>query len=175
MTSDKFNLQGVIDRLEQTKRDLPLVLANQAERFFQDSFKKEGWDNNGISKWQPRKNNKTSRDKTRNILVKSGRLRRSIQVQQANFDSIIIGSDVPYAAVHNNGNEGIVHKVGFYSRGNRLKIGGKKVKSRINKYHDVSEHFRRGGTPQRQFIGDSSTLQKQQIKVITKVLDEIWR
>lgn len=149
----KFNLQGVIDRLEQTKRDLPLVLANQAERFFQDSFKKEGWDNNGITKWQPRKRNRTLRDVTRNILVKSGRLRRSIMVQEANFNRIVIGSDVPYAKTHNDGDKSTVY----------VRAGKRKG------------HTRKMNMPKRQFIGNSHTLEQQQIKVITKVLDEIWR
>lgn len=190
MIHDKFDLQGVIDRLEKTKHDLPLVLANQAETFFQASFKKQGWDSNGVDKWQPRKRNRTARDVTRNILIKSGALRRSIKTYEANFNQIIIGSDIPYAKVHNDGFRGVQyvkpHKRssaavttsvygsptfvnGVWKRGKRrtVRIGD----SRKN----IGGYTRKMNMPKRQFIGDSVTLQKMQSQTITKVLDTIWR
>jgi phage gpG-like protein len=39
----------------------------------------------------------------RALLIKSGRLRRSIRITEAGIDYVKVGSDVPYAQVHNDG------------------------------------------------------------------------
>ncbi len=50
-------------------------------------------------KWQPRK----VTDSGRALLVKSGRLRKSIRLTRVTQDSVTIGSNVSYAPYHNFG------------------------------------------------------------------------
>lgn len=88
------------------RRTLPILLGNKAKNFFVENFRKQGFDDNGVEKWQPRKFSGLARQKKdsgRAILVKTGNLRRSIRVKSASMNKIIIGSDLDYSAVHNYG------------------------------------------------------------------------
>ena len=40
----KFNFLRVIENIREVKRVLPPILANDAKRFFLDSFRNGGWD-----------------------------------------------------------------------------------------------------------------------------------
>jgi phage virion morphogenesis protein len=88
--------------LLQVLRTLPRKVGNLAVVRFQGNFKRQGF---GEQPWQPRKppGRKLRRSDRRAILVKSGRLRRSIRVVRTGSNSVVIGSDVEYAAVHNEG------------------------------------------------------------------------
>ena len=88
------------------RRTLPVLLGNKAKNFFVANFRKQGFDDKGVEKWQPRKFNGLARQKKdsgRAILVKTGNLRRSIRVKSASMSKIVISSDLDYAAVHNDG------------------------------------------------------------------------
>ena len=76
------------------------VMSVEARRQFDDSFKDQGFTNNNIKEWKPRKNDK---DPGRAILIKSGDLRRSIKEVSRTSNSVTIGSDLPYAEAHNKG------------------------------------------------------------------------
>jgi hypothetical protein len=56
--------------MEQLKKEVPPVLANQAQTFFTRSFDNQGFTDGSLSKWAERKYGK---DAGRNILVKSGK------------------------------------------------------------------------------------------------------
>ena len=143
----KFNFDKVQQNLEQLKRELPKVLANDAVRFFNGSFTKQGWDG---QRWQtpkrkipgtyeyryPKKNAKTRQ--SRAILVESGRLRRAVatSLKTVSFRAIRFVVDLPYASVHNE--------------------GGPKM-------------------PQRKFMGDSKTLRNLQRAKITQAIKKIWQ
>jgi len=49
--------------------------------------------------WQPRKDRKN----TRKLLVKSGILYRSVDILRSQPGLVVIGSQIPYAGIHNNG------------------------------------------------------------------------
>ena len=85
---NKFNFDTVIKKLESKKSSLPKILANSTKKFFLASWEKQGWDDNGITKWAPRKKNKKAIGKA--VLVKSGALRRAVNasLKSATFDSI---------------------------------------------------------------------------------------
>lgn len=72
-------------------------IGNEALLYFMEQFKK-GQDPNGRP-WQPRKDG----DNSRALLVKSGRLRRSIRLTRVTKKSARIGSNVPCAQYHNEG------------------------------------------------------------------------
>ena len=100
---DKFNFDTIIKKLESKKSSLPKILANSTKKFFLASWEKQGWDDNGITKWAPRKKNKKAIGRA--VLVKSGALRRAVNasLKSATFDSIKFGVDLPYAQIHNDG------------------------------------------------------------------------
>jgi phage gpG-like protein len=122
----------------RVKNSLPVKIGEVAKNFFVLNFRKQGFDDNGAQRWQPRKGqlsfNGIARvskksESGRAILVKSGDLRKSIRVKSSSMRKIIISSDLPYSKAHNEGNK-------------RL--------------------------PQRKFIGESANLNKQIKSIITK-------
>ena len=73
-------------------------MTNDAATFFKaDVFRDEGADVNPGGRWKPRKKKRTGR-----LMVKTGRLRRSI-VANARGKVGIITSNVPYAKYHQDG------------------------------------------------------------------------
>ncbi len=129
-------------------------VGNTARVFFIDNFRKQGFDDKTVQKWQPRKRQtyrtrtgKVVDDRTRATLVKTGDLRRSIIRNPANRAALTvkISTDLPYAAIHNNGLVG--------------KAFGK---------HSFK-------MPKRQFIGDSYNLNEKVKKVIIKRLDNVFK
>jgi phage gpG-like protein len=92
--------QNKIERVQRVIRRLPRDLGNEALLFFLNLFKKE--ESPEGEKWQARKNGSGDRSTRRGLLVKSGRLRKSIRL---NVDGarIRIGTSTPYAKYHNEG------------------------------------------------------------------------
>jgi len=97
------SLKRKINALNALKDELPTILANDMTNFFKKSFRKQGWDNGGTQPWSPRK----KQDSGRGILVKTGALVSSIEVESANWKRIRIKSDLAYSAIHNEGKQGL--------------------------------------------------------------------
>ncbi|ODM52204.1 hypothetical protein BFF93_15760 [Elizabethkingia meningoseptica] len=159
------------ERLAQTFRDLPAIVGNEVVNFTLENFEKQGWQGDSFEPWEKRKNPTAwgKKDDTgRALLVKSGKLKRSIRIASIQADKVTIavgGADVPYARVHNEGFKGTINQ-------------------------QVKEHIRRGknfknikvsafnrtiqqNIPKRQFIGseEQSPILKERIKKVC--LDEI--
>lgn len=106
----KKNFDKKIRKLESTKKDLPLQLANIAKRHFVQSFKDGGFRDVNLSPWAKRKAN-SRRNKGRALLVDTGAMRRSVKVIKASFDIIKVGSvGVSYAKYHNDPKKARVHR-----------------------------------------------------------------
>lgn len=106
-----------------------------AVNHFTKSFANQGFTDESISRWQPRK--RAERGKNRAVLVKSGRLRRSLRSKRFGSLAVKIMTDVPYASVHNNG-EGRMPKrqfIGYSGQLNRKIIAfiDKNIKQQFNK------------------------------------------
>lgn len=178
--ANKFNFRQVRDNMLQVRRELPVILANQAQNFFTDSWKKKGWDDGTVKPWAlPRRmmggGGYTKRAQTRNILVQTGRLRRAVSssIRQRSFDKIRLVVDVPYAAIHNEG--GIVQvpameKVLHFSKKGRF---SKMAKANYAQKAVIPAHSVK--IPKRQFMGDSRTLRGMQLKTINKTVNRIWQ
>jgi phage gpG-like protein len=155
-----------IKKVDAMLKRLPLLIGNTAKNFFQDRFKTQDWVDYSTVPWARRKAG-AKRDKGRAILTDTGRLKRSIRVVRADWGSVQVGTDVPYAAAHNNGFRGAVQvsehsriasrKVStrFGKQGQGLKTGRKKIRGRG---HQVRAHIRQVNMPQRRFIGNSHAL-----------------
>lgn len=150
MAKTKFKFERVIENMTRVKKELPVVLANQAQNFFLSSFRKQGWEDNALEPWKlpnrripgtnefryPKKKGLGRR--TQATLIKTGRLRREVNtsIRSKSFDKIQLVVDTPYAARHNEGLDGM---------------------------------------PKRKFMGHSSSLGKMQIEKINEFINRIWR
>lgn len=178
----KLKLDEALIKFEQVKKTLPEVLANDAQRFFLASFRKEGWDDGGVKPWAPRKNPST-KDMGRNLLVKTGRLRRAVanSLRGVTFGLIKFVVDVPYAIVHNEGGTFTrkQHARGVYSSRTVEHTGifrGTKTKQKTHKREgEITVKANDATYPQRKFMGDSKTLRNMQQKKINLALRSIWQ
>ena len=83
----------------------PDHVVNEAQKLVDDSFRAEQYQDGRSSKWAARKNDDQAgeaRTNRRALLVKSGKLIGSVEAERRGND-IIIGTDVEYAQVHNEG------------------------------------------------------------------------
>lgn len=160
---------GNIDKILQAKLQkslgtLPTVLVNEAVNWTKENFRRQGFPGSSFQSWPARKNN--GKATGRGILIKSGRLSRSPRMISTGPLRATFGTDVPYAAAHNNGFRGTVNVKAH----KRNKIGtirvstGKtgqpfKNKKSIVGRGDVKAHQRQMNLPRRRFIGYSPVLQ----------------
>lgn len=110
--ADRFGFKAKIQAFQVLKNSLPPELGTEAVNFFQSSFRDQGFKDNALNKWKEvqrrtpgTKTYKSASpaDRSRAILVKSGRLKRSIRRGFTSFAKTVIATDVPYAKVHNQG------------------------------------------------------------------------
>lgn len=92
-----------MERLEKVVLTFPNKAAIQAVAFSKDRFVKQNWVDARTEPWKPRKGR--GRDRGRGILIGKGRgrLKKSVRKIRVGRNFAVIGSDVPYAAVHNEG------------------------------------------------------------------------
>ncbi len=154
-------------RLEKAVNGLPPVLGTEAVNWVKDNFRRQGYpDKGGLQPWPPRAAN-SRRNKGRALLVGQppGRLHRSPRILRRTGLRVDVGTDVPYAAAHNQG----VNKVVTVAAHRRNKIGKVKVstgksgqkfrtKNAVVGRGNVRSHQRRMNLPRRQFIGASTIL-----------------
>lgn len=159
--------------LAETLRNLPPILGEEVVNFAHDNFDRQSF--NGIA-WEKRKNpTKWGKrdDEGRSLLIKTGKLRRSIRVSQILQDRVIItagGADVPYAKAHNEGVSGMVEQnVKPFTR-----------RSKKGKMHGVDGFTRtiNQNIPKRQFISSDKDspelgqrLRERSIKELKKVFN----
>jgi len=118
---DKFKFGQLKKNIEKMKKDLPIILANQAQNYFVDAFSKQAFDGKG---WKDvKRHDKTTpeykypialraRKLSSPILVgvyrgrSGGALRRAVSnsIKRATFTSVLLQVDLPYAAAQNQGN-----------------------------------------------------------------------
>ena len=100
------NIFAIAERLRKLAQTLPREVGEIVVNNTLDNFKNESLD--GV-KWVPRKDNSSDGERTgrRGLLIKTGQLRRSIRVIRVGNNSVVVGSEVPYAKVQNQG--GVTH------------------------------------------------------------------
>ncbi len=154
--------------------------------FTKDRFKYENWIDRYPEPWQRRSRKKTwgkkKNDTGRALLVKSGRLRRSVRIISTTANSVTIGSDVPYARAHNDGfKKEVLQEVSSYkrkiTRGKMLKSGKRSTKTKeTTGYTHVKFHIRaiKQNIPRRRFMGESKYLNMQISRMITAEVNKIF-
>ena len=116
-------------------------------QWFDDSFQKQGFTDAGFRAWEKRK--QPDKRPGGAVLIDTTFLRKSLKVMNENEQSIMFGSHVPYASVHNNGERiRALQNVRAHSR------------TRNGKREQVKAHSRKIDIkmPQRQFIGHSKQM-----------------
>jgi phage gpG-like protein len=150
------------NRILKAKAELLPILANDTVNYALENFAKESFEKKA---WEPRKD-KTNK---RSLLVKSGRLKRSIRVVAIRSSGYSVGSDVPYASVHNYGQQ--INKSARSETFVRNRSISGKRKGKFAKGTIAGQGFTfkpsSYNMPQRQFLGASQTL-KTRLETIAK-------
>lgn len=178
-----YDWSEVRKRLSAIKESFPRAMAVVAQNFFVDSFRRQGWyEARSLKRWKARKKPDKSY-KRRAILIKSGRLRRSIRIREATFGNITIAAEAPYAAAHNNGING-PQLVRAHTRHTRVTITEKsttktgKVRNTTRKVegraYQVRAHTRNMQLPQRQFMGSTELLSAKLHKVVDRAIETVF-
>lgn len=159
--------------------------------FSKDRFKYSNWIDNYTEPWQRRSRKKqwTNKGKVKNntgraLLVQSGRLRRSIRIVNTTSSSVTIGSDAPYAAVHNDGlRVNTTQRVRAHVRMNRKRdqyatpSGRRKAVKQASGISHVKEHTRHMNfkMTRRRFMGESRYSTMQINRLITTEVNKIFK
>lgn len=167
----------ILKQIEKLKPELSKIvdlMGVEAKNHFTNSFREQGFTDETLSLWKPRK--RSERGKSRAILVKSGRLRRSLRSSKRGSFSVVISTDVPYAQLHNDG--GIINKrertanIMYRELYTNLETGKtvkrfakKKGKNKATHSMSVNIGAHTIKMPKRQFIGYSGKLNR---KIISK-------
>ena len=119
-----------------------------AVNFSKERFVKKDW-LNGTSRQNWDKRKKADRG---SLMVRSGRLKRSIRKLSEGDYFVYVGTDVPYAQIHNEG--GDINKTVTVRTHSRTRKG---------RTETVKSHRRKMNIkmPKRQFLGDSNALAKR--------------
>jgi phage gpG-like protein len=168
----------MVDNLVKARKALPNEIAVLAVRFSKERFRDQAWYDNNKESWRARKQRRQGgRRKSQTLLVNTGRLKRSIRKIKADQNEVIIGTDVPYAEIHNNGGRITTsanvksytkkaHSRKAHSRSRRGNVEA--VPAQNVSSHRIKAHRRKMNTtiPQRKFIGNSAKLAHEIEKLI---------
>lgn len=149
---------AIVDDVTRAINAMPARVGTCAVNFSKQRFVQQNWHDTTPEPWKPRSRTRRGGERRQSgaILVDSGRLKRSIRVVSADSNRVIIGTDVPYAEIHNEGLDGEV-SVRKHSR-----------RSRKGRLHIVKAHKRRVHMPQRRFLGESQALATQLEELMIK-------
>lgn len=161
-----------LDNIINAYRRLPTEVAAIAVAFCKERFRDQAWYDTSKQPWRARKRPRPGGpDRSQTLLVDTGRLKRSVRKVYADNTKVIIGSDVPYAKIHNEG--------GTISAAVQVKQHGVKEHERTRngrtvqvRAHTVRAHSRRMNLtiPQRQFIGHSAYLEGKLLAHVERIM-----
>jgi len=184
--NQNFNLREQYNQYKTFMKGLPRQIGNEHVNFAKQSFRRGGFiQDSRVDKWKERKTNKNRRSSTRAILVKTGRLRRSIRITQIGSTFVRVGSDVPYAAIHNEG--GTIEAtatVSAHTRRMKVKKNVYNISTRRSRRVSVdignvniSSHTRNINTtmPRRQYMGPSRFFNKRIMMIISYEMRTIFK
>ena len=149
-------INNISIRLKAMLLTLPAKIGTECVNFFKQSFRNQGWTDTVFSPWAKR-SPKAKRNAGRGILMDSGVLRNSIRISEISQNSVTIGTDVPYAEIHNEGFDGMV-TVKAHSRTSKSQNFNSKLFKSMKKIAMVKEHPKQMRMPKRKFMGVSVAL-----------------
>ena len=151
---------AIVDDVTRAINAMPARVGTCAVNFSKQRFVQQNWHDTTPEPWKPRSRTRRGGERRQSgaILVDSGRLKRSIRVVSADSNRVIIGTDVPYAEIHNEGLDG------------EVSVRKQSRRSRKGRLHIVKAHKRRVHMPQRRFLGESQALATQLEELMIKEL-----
>lgn len=162
-----------LNRLSKLYKKFPEMAAIEAVNFSKERFVRKNWVDRSVKVWKPRKPSPEWHSEAQkkaaargSLMVKSGRLKRSIRKIKVTRNSVTIGTDVPYAEVHNEGaviNQTITVKTHSRKRKGRTET----VKAHRRK--------RKITIPERRFMGESALLLRRIERLVQKEINEILK
>ncbi|WP_295674629.1 phage virion morphogenesis protein [uncultured Mucilaginibacter sp.] len=173
----------LVDNISRAIDRLPNRVATEAVNFSKQRFVDQNWLDSSPKPWKKRSDKSWKRDtrKGRAILVDKAVLKRSVRKIISTPTLIIIGTDVPYAQIHNDGGRFTAHQtVGSYRR--RAYQVKEHSRTRAGRTEEVRAHNVSASTvrsfnrtihvdmPQRRFLGPSAALNR---KIETLMRDDI--
>ncbi len=195
---NKVPFDEFLTRFRDFKQNVfPRQVGRLALATFDENFANGGFTDKIFIRWKPRKGDTENRGRQlgdggrqsgRAILIKSGRLRRSLRIASASAGQVRLvagNQDVPYAGIHNEGGT-ITGTASVSAHSRRLfesdevsKPGAKKAK--YVKIHtgtvQVKAHTRKMNThiPRRQFMGNSQKLMERVDRKFFDGMNQLWQ
>lgn len=178
----KLSIGKSVEKWDKLKRELPKKVAARCVSYFLESFRKQGWKDNTFQSWKSRKV-AGKKGKNRNLLVKSGRLRRAVNTGLAkvvSWNLIRFEIDLPYAAIHNEGFDGTENVKSHKRRiKTKVKVSSLRTSHRTTVRATVGEtqveaHTRHMKMPKRKYMGDSKELRRIIVEMIQKEIAKIF-
>lgn len=172
----KFNeAKKIIKDMEQSAKviaDMVDVMGVMAINHYKQSFVNQGFTDETLEAWKKRKSKRDNNG--RNILIKTGRLKRSLTTKKLGRYQIKIVSNVPYAVIHNEG--GTINKkershiLNFNESGSFQRQRTRKQRNETTHSQKVNIGKHSITIPKRQFVGYSSQLtRKIELKLDSKL------
>jgi phage gpG-like protein len=169
---DISNFTKRLDSVLNTYKKTPSEIATLAVNFSKERFRDQAWLDETKHNWKPKKKRRGGAKRSQTLLVDTGRLKRSIRKIKATPNQVIIGTDVPYAEIHNEGGEikktvnVKSHAVKSHRRKSHTRTRDgrtEKVKEHTVTSHIVTAHTREMNLkiPSRRFLGNSYTLSRR--------------
>jgi phage gpG-like protein len=162
--SDLLPYQKKKALIPMIKKQALAKAAKMAQTHFLNSFKKEGFTDSTLKRWERRK-----QDTGRGILVgKQARLKRSLQIRRISRDSALIGTKgIKYAAIHNKG--GVTHpRVTEKMRGFAWHKWKETKDPKWKAIALTDQSTLTVPIPKREFVGRSKVLEKATEKMLSK-------
>lgn len=162
-----------LNRLSKLYRKFPEIAAIEAVNFSKERFVRKNWVDKSVTAWKARKPSPEWHTEAQkkaaargSLMVKSGRLKRSIRKIKVTRNSVTIGTDVPYAEAHN---EGAVINTTV-----NIKTHSRKRKGRTEtvKAHRKKRKIK---IPERRFIGESAILLRRVERLVQKEINNILK
>ena len=144
-------------RVKEAIEAVPEAVASTAKRYFLERFSEKAFDGEPWKPWGKRY--KPGRG---TLLVQSGALRKSIDVDEISARRVVItagGDRVPYARAHNEGFSGSVV------------VRSHERVSKKGKPYVVKQHTRKMLVPRRRFMGESHELET----LIKKDVEQLFK
>jgi phage gpG-like protein len=162
-----------LNRLSKLYRKFPQMAAIEAVNFSKERFVRKNWVDRSVTAWKARKPSPEWHSEEQkkaaargSLMVKSGRLKRSIRKIKVTRNSVTIGTDVPYAEAHN---EGAVINTSVNVK--------KHSRKRKGREETVKAHRRKRKItlPERRFIGESAILMRRIERLVQKEINDILK
>lgn len=162
-----------LNRLSKLYRKFPEMAAIEAVNFSKERFVRKNWVDKSVTRWKPRKSSPDWHSEAQkkeaargSLMVKSGRLKRSIRKIKVTRNSVTIGTDVPYAEAHNEG--------AVINQTVNVKTHSRKRKGRTE---TVKAHRRKRKItlPERRFIGESALLLRRIERLVQREMNDILK